>query len=132
MGERLSQALGANFLKGAAAAAAIGSVALPSVAEGQSQKEYDFTGYKVQGPTATFGPPAEGSGQTADGGTDARPCIAIRNDSTLDQNFLVEVLYRRVWHKAVLPHRESIICNKKSAASARRIAGSLSQGKVTP
>jgi hypothetical protein len=104
MGEKLSHVLKPNILKGAAVAAAIGSTALPSIAEAHSLKEYDFTGYKVAGPTSTFGPPAEGAGQTADGGTDARPCIAIRNDSTLDHKFLVEVLYQHIWHEAVLPH----------------------------
>jgi len=68
------------------------------------QPKYNFTGYSVAGPTSTFGPPAEGAGRTADAGTDDRPCIAIRDDSTLGHNFLVKVLYQRIWHETVLPH----------------------------
>ena len=108
MGENLSAKLSPNVIKGAAAAVAIGTVAVPAAtleaplpnkapAAGDEEiKAADalvhrkhhrllrFTGYAVAGQTSTFGPPAEGASQTADGGTDNRPCIALRNDSTLD------------------------------------------------
>lgn len=52
-----------------------------------------FTGYKVEGRTSTFGYlTGDSEGQTADGGTTARPCIAIRNDATLDHYFEVTIL----------------------------------------
>jgi hypothetical protein len=55
-----------------------------------------FTGYRVEGATSTFGYLAgDSEGTTADGGTTRRPCIAIRNDATLDHWFLVEVLGHR-------------------------------------
>jgi hypothetical protein len=64
-------------------------------------KHHPFTGYVVSGPTSTFGYlTGDSEGQTADGGTTARPCIAIRDDSTLGHWFLVEVL----GHKARLLH----------------------------
>lgn len=46
----------------------------------------------VEGRTSTFGWPSESSaGRTADGGTTERPCIAIRDDATLDHWFEVTV-----------------------------------------
>ena len=62
-----------------------------------------FTGYQVAGPTSTFGPPTEAAGQTADGGNDAHPCIALRNDSTLDHKFQITILYHHIKHQAVVP-----------------------------
>jgi hypothetical protein len=51
-----------------------------------------FTGYKVEGRTSTFGYlTGDSEGQTADGGTTNRPCIAIRNDATLDHWFEVTI-----------------------------------------
>jgi len=47
--------------------------------------------FEVAGATSTFGYPAEGPGQTADGGTTERPCIAIRDDRTLGHWFKVTV-----------------------------------------
>jgi hypothetical protein len=55
-----------------------------------------FTGYRVEGRVSTFGYlTGDSEGTTADGGTTRRPCIAIRNDATLDHWFLVEVLGHR-------------------------------------
>ncbi|MGH2878963.1 MAG: hypothetical protein ACRDK4_05065 [Solirubrobacteraceae bacterium] len=52
-----------------------------------------FTGYVVEGRTSTFGYlTGDSEGQTADGGNTARPCIAIRNDLTLDHWFEVTIL----------------------------------------
>lgn len=48
-------------------------------------------GLVVSGRTSTFGYPEEEAGRTADGGTTVRPCIALRNDSTLDHKFEVVV-----------------------------------------
>lgn len=53
-----------------------------------------YTGFKVQGRASTFGYPAESPGQTADGGTTTRPCIALRDDATLDHWFEVTILGR--------------------------------------
>ena len=51
-----------------------------------------FTGYRVEGRTSTFGVlTGDSEGQTADGGTTARPCIAIRSDAHLDHWFKVTV-----------------------------------------
>ena len=62
---------------------------------------HQYTGYTVSGKISTFGPPGEGSDEiTADGGSASRPCIAIRDDSSLDHYFMVEVL----GHKARLLH----------------------------
>lgn len=75
-----------------------------------------FTGYAVSGRTSTFGWPLEGGwsgGITADSGyctyrgeahcgTTRRPCIAIRNDLTLDHWFLVTVWYHGRAHVARL------------------------------
>lgn len=64
-----------------------------------------FTGYVVEGATSTFGAlTGDSEGQTADGGTTNRPCIAIRDDSTLDHWFLVEVDVAGQWHRARLLH----------------------------
>ena len=50
----------------------------------------------MSGATSTFGYlTGDSEGQTADGGTTRRPCIAIRSDATLDHWFLVEVLGHR-------------------------------------
>jgi hypothetical protein len=50
----------------------------------------------VSGPTSTFGYlTGDSEGQTADGGTTARPCIAIRNDATLDHWFEVTIIGHR-------------------------------------
>jgi hypothetical protein len=52
-----------------------------------------FTGYRVEGRVSTFGYlTGDSEGTTADGGTTARPCIAIRDPSTLGRWFDVEVL----------------------------------------
>jgi hypothetical protein len=55
----------------------------------------------VEGPTSTFGYlTGDSEGQTADGGTTRRPCIAIRDDSTLGKWFEVTV----AGHSARLLH----------------------------
>lgn len=63
-----------------------------------------FTGYVVEGRTSTFGyltgdkqirPTADGSAAATE-----QPCIAIRNDATLDHRFLVEVDSGGRWHRA--------------------------------
>lgn len=60
-----------------------------------------YTGYTVEGRTSTFGYlTGDSEGGTADGGNTNRPCIAIRNDSTLGRWFEVTVL----GHKARLLH----------------------------
>lgn len=66
-----------------------------------------FTGYQVEGPTSTFGWPSDGSHsdaenmQTADGGNADRPCIAIKNDSTLDRKFQVTIFYNHHKFQAI-------------------------------
>ncbi|HET9098368.1 MAG TPA: hypothetical protein VFN51_02005 [Candidatus Saccharimonadales bacterium] len=62
------------------------------------------TGFVVRGATSTFGPPLEAAGQTADQGYDNRPCIAIRNDSTLGDMFKVVVLVNHRRHVAQMVH----------------------------
>lgn len=60
-----------------------------------------YTGYVVEGPTSTFGYlTGDSEGTTADGGTTARPCIALRDPSTLGHSFRVTVL----GHSARLLH----------------------------
>lgn len=55
-------------------------------------KHHPYTGFEVSGPVSTFGYLTGSSeGTTADGGTTARPCIAIRDDSTMDHWFRVTV-----------------------------------------
>jgi hypothetical protein len=55
----------------------------------------------VEGRTSTFGAlTGDSEGQTADGGTTSRPCIAIRDDSTLGHWFEVTIL----GHRAKLLH----------------------------
>jgi hypothetical protein len=60
-----------------------------------SARPLRFTGFEVAGPASTFG---VGTGDppsiTADGGTTLRPCIALRDDATLDHWFLVTVGHR--------------------------------------
>jgi hypothetical protein len=65
-----------------------------------------YTGYVISGRTSTFGWPSTGisTERTADGGSTERPCIAIRDDSTLDHWFEVEVNYLGRWHRAKLLH----------------------------
>lgn len=68
-------------------------------------KHHPFTGYVVEGATSTFGDlTGDSEGQTADGGTTDRPCIAIREDRTLGRWFLVEVDVAGRWHRARLLH----------------------------
>jgi hypothetical protein len=58
-----------------------------------------FTGFVVSGPTSDFGAgtgEGEGEGTTADGGTTARPCIALRSSATLDHWFLLTVAGRTI------------------------------------
>lgn len=65
-----------------------------------------FTGYVVSGRTSTFGYlTGDSEGQTADGGTTRRPCIALRDSSTLDHWFLVTILghHARLLHCDVGP-----------------------------
>jgi hypothetical protein len=51
-----------------------------------------YTGYVIEGRASTFGYlTGDSEGTTADGGTTARPCIAIRDDSTLDHWFEVTI-----------------------------------------
>jgi hypothetical protein len=51
-----------------------------------------YTGFVVEGRVSTFGYlTGDSEGQTADGGNTTRPCIAIRNDSTLDHWFEVTI-----------------------------------------
>lgn len=55
-------------------------------------KHHRYTGYVVSGKTSTFGAlTGDSEGQTADGGSTNRPCIAIRDDSTLGHWFDVTV-----------------------------------------
>jgi hypothetical protein len=54
-----------------------------------------YTGYVVEGRVSTFGYlTGDSEGTTADGGSTARPCIAVREDRTLGHRFIV-TLYRR-------------------------------------
>lgn len=62
------------------------------------------TGFVIKGATSTYGPPSEGVGITADQGNDNRPCIAIRDDSTLGDMFKVVVMVNHVRHVAQLLH----------------------------
>ncbi len=62
-----------------------------------------FTGYVVSGTVSTFGPPLEGPSQTADGGSDNRPCIALQDASTLGRWFRVTIQ----GHAADLLHCDS-------------------------
>lgn len=80
------------------ALAALALTIAPSVAVAHPRVRHHpgrFTGYVVEGRTSTFGWPLEGGwsgGITADGGNTRRPCIAIRNDLTLDHWFEVTIL----------------------------------------
>lgn len=63
-----------------------------------------LTGYVVSGGTSAFGAGSgDGDGQTADGGNTRRPCIAIRDTSTLGKWFWVSVH----GHQAILLHCDS-------------------------
>jgi hypothetical protein len=64
----------------------------------------NFTNYEVKGGTSTFGPPLGSVGETADQGNDARPCIALREDETLDRKFQVTVFYNHQKFQAIMPH----------------------------
>jgi hypothetical protein len=56
-----------------------------------------FTGFVVAGPTSDFGAgTGDSEGTTADGGTTARPCIALRSSATLDHWFLLSVEGRTI------------------------------------
>lgn len=62
-------------------------------------------GLVVRGRTSDFGYlTGDSEGSTADGGTTDRPCIAIRDDSTLDHWFRVGVYVDGRWHRARLLH----------------------------
>ena len=51
-----------------------------------------FTGYRVEGRVSTFGwLTGDSEGQTADGGTTARPCIALWNRTGMDRWFRVTI-----------------------------------------
>lgn len=55
-------------------------------------KHNPYTGYVVEGRVSTFGAlTGDSEGETADGGNTDRPCIAIRDDSTLGRWFEVTV-----------------------------------------
>jgi hypothetical protein len=62
-----------------------------------------FTGYVVSGGVSTFGPPTDTLGTTADGGTDSRACIALKDTATLGRLFLVTI----AGHRADLLHCDS-------------------------
>lgn len=56
-------------------------------------KHHPFTGYVVEGKVSTFGwLTGDSEGRTADGGTTARPCIALWDRSTLGRWFRVTIL----------------------------------------
>jgi hypothetical protein len=64
-------------------------------------KHHPYTGYVVAGKVSTFGYlTGDSEGTTADGGTTARPCIALWDRSTLDRWFEVTIL----GHRARLLH----------------------------
>ncbi len=71
--------------------------------DAQSRRRNPFTGYAMSGTVSTFGPPLEGASQTADGGDDTRPCIALRDTSTLGRWFKVTI----GGHAATLLHCDS-------------------------
>lgn len=55
-------------------------------------RKHPYTGFVVEGRTSTFGYlTGDSEGTTADGGTTARPCIALRDDATLGHYFEVTV-----------------------------------------
>jgi hypothetical protein len=107
--------LNANKIKTVVVAAAAGSMVVPVVQAEQApaptspdngdtttvkpdrsrahrrHQRHKFTGHVVKGRTSTFGWPAESDGQTADGGNTRRPCVALRDHSTLKHLFEVTV-----------------------------------------
>lgn len=93
----------------------VGQTRCGATREHHARAHRALTGFVVEGGVSTFGAgTGDSEGTTADGGTTARPCIAIRDDSTLDHWFLVvvrepiEVRRRMVWitlgHPAKLLH----------------------------
>lgn len=83
-------------------------------------KHHPFTGFVVEGRTSTFGYlTGDSEGTTADGGTTARPCIAIRDDLNLDRMFRVTVYERRGAHQ--LGHTATLLhCDWGPALSTGR------------
>jgi hypothetical protein len=59
--------------------------------QAQRAQAAQLTGYVVTGGVSTFGPPLDPAGTTADGGSDTRPCIALKDTSTLDHMFRVTI-----------------------------------------
>lgn len=77
----------------------------------------------VEGKVSTFGAlTGDSEGPTADGGNTNRPCIAIRNDSTLGRYFEVTIL----GHRARLLH-----CDYGPAERTGRVIDVTGMGDLT-
>ena len=85
-------------------------------------KHHPFTGFVVEGRVSTFGYlTGDSEGTTADGGNTDRPCIAIRDDATLDHYFEVSLLGH---------HARLIQCDWGPAAWTGRVADITGPGDI--